>query len=891
VILPQLNVLRTNCRESMNPINHPSPGKPVARRPALWISMILFVLGTLLSASLARTHYRIVSQEQTRYVEGSAERIIAGLAQQFELGGALARAFQALFLASDEVSEAEFAQAYHAIHPEQVFPAMVAVAYARREATASGERYLTRYIEPRAGNEALVGLDVASQPANLRALLDARDHDEPVLSAPFTLVQLAETGVVVRVPAYAAGELPQTEAQRRQRDIGSLAMSVRMSRLIDRVLADAHDPDLKVWIDDVSDGNTQAIIVPAQASAAVGPTMVQELRYGGRVWRVRVAAGSEWPSRSFWPWLTLAVGLLATTMLTLLIWVTLNTRYRAESLAHGLSRQSRESEYRFRALNELLPALVALIRAADGSIVYFNRAARSLLGVETIGAYQLDTIVADTRVRASLVRVAGGGSPIVNEIVQLHGVSGRRIWVTLSVSLIDLDQQPHLLAVANDITELRELNDRLSYQASHDELTDLYNRREFERRLALAITQVDRGGPPAALMYADLDQFKLINDTSGHAAGDRLLADLATVLRAQIRPNDVLARLGGDEFGLLMVNATPDDARDSAERLRRSIDGFVFTIDDKSFTITSSIGVVMIERPVRSLRELLACADTACYMAKERGRNRVHLHSDIDTETAQRRSEMQWVGRLRRALRDNRFRLHYQILQPAGASPHAEGVHFELLLRLLDDDGSLVQPGAFIPSAERFGVMPLIDRWVVEQAITHFEHVLPDSGSIGLCAINLSGQTVDDESFADFVIELLRVHSVPASKLCFEITETAAISNLPRVVRFMEKLRAIGCRFALDDFGAGMASFGYLKNLPVDVLKIDGSFIQSLETDRVSQRIVRAVTEIGHELGLVVIAEWVSDARLEHVLQDIGVDYLQGYAVHRPEPVAWSSTG
>lgn len=866
-----------------------------SRRSAVWTSAIVLALGALLSAGLAEVHRRVLDRVQMQHVEQSGTRIVVGLQQQFALAGTLARAFQALFLASDNVSETEFAQAYQAIHPETIFPAMVAVAYAQREQVGAQQRYITRYIEPRAGNEALVGLDVAYQPANLAALLAARDHDQPVLSAPFTLIQSGEApapdGIVVRLPAFSTGSLPTNPDQRRQRDIGSLAMSLRIATLIEHVLAKESDPRMLVQIDDITSSTAQPLYSLGQGGADAGSMFSAELNYGGRVWRVHVAMRDDASAVSRWyPWLTFAVGMLLTVMLTLLMWVTLNTRYRAEALAHGLSRQARESEYRFRALNELLPALVALVRASDGSIVYFNRAARSLLGVESIESYRLDNIISDVRVRSALVRVAGGGSPMVNEVVQLRGVSGRRFWVTLSVSLIDLDQQPHLLAVANDITELRELNDRLSYQASHDELTDLYNRREFERRLAQAITQVDRGGPPAALMYADLDQFKLINDTSGHAAGDQLLADLATVLRGQIRPNDTLARLGGDEFGMLMVNATLGDARDSAERLRRSIDGFVFTVDGKSYTITSSIGVVMIEQPVRSLRELLALADTACYMAKEKGRNRVHLHSDIDVETAQRRSEMQWVGRLRGALAENRLRLHYQILKPVRAATPADGVHFELLLRLLDDDGTLVQPGAFIPSAERFGLMPRIDRWVVEQAITHFDHLLPDAMPIAQCAINLSGHSVDDESFADFVIELLRVHNVPANKLCFEITETAAISNMTRVVRFMEKLRAVGCRFALDDFGAGMASFGYLKNLPVDVLKIDGSFIQNMQADALSQSIVQAVTDIGHQLGLIVVAEWVSDCRLEQLLEEIGVDYLQGYAVHRPEPVAWGPT-
>ncbi len=345
----------------------------------------------------------------------------------------------------------------------------------------------------------------------------------------------------------------------------------------------------------------------------------------------------------------------------------------------------------------------------------------------------------------------------------------------------------------------------------------------------------------------------------------------------------MLARLGGDEFGILLVDVDAEQAMAVAERARSGIDGFVFSWEQRAFAISASIGVVLIDQPGVSRRALLANADTACYMAKERGRNRSHLFQDSDRDTAQRKSEMEWAARLRQALAEQRFVLDYQELSFLKPVRNPEGSHFELLIRLIDEDGIEVPPGAFIPAAERFGLMPLIDRWVVDTALAHFDRLHPSGAEAGLCAINLSGATVDDENFAEHVIQLLDRYSIPAHKLCFEITETVAVSNVSRVVRFMQRLRLRGVRFSLDDFGSGMASFGYLKSLPVDILKIDGSFIRDIESDPADYSIVRAVTDIGHQLGLVVVAEWVGSTRTTELLRGIGVDFAQGFAIHKPE--------
>jgi diguanylate cyclase (GGDEF)-like protein/PAS domain S-box-containing protein len=578
-------------------------------------------------------------------------------------------------------------------------------------------------------------------------------------------------------------------------------------------------------------------------------------------------------------------GVLASLLLAGLVWTTLRTRTHALSQAAQMSARFRESEARFRSLNELLPALV-LLAQGDGRVVYANRAARDHFGLagEPPFAQPLDALLGQPGALAqSVLDVLPDSGHLVHN-VELAGADGTRFWATLSLARIELEDAPHILAVASDISELRALTEQLRHQATHDSLTGLYNRYAFEQRLdeALAAPGVHEG---RALLYVDLDQFKLINDTSGHYAGDQLLAALAQRLRAQLQPGELLARLGGDEFGLLLDGGGETRARTVAERLRRTVDGFDFEWENRSYGVTASIGVALVGRAGLSKRELLAMADTACYLAKERGRNRAHVFVDTDDDASLRRTEMEWVNRVRWAMAEGRLGLDYQELSPLRGNDE-EGAHFELLLRMQDEDGRPVPPAAFIPAAERYGLMPQLDRWVVTTALANFDRLHP-SGRVALCAINLSGPTVDDDDFADFVLDALRAHKVAPQQVCFEITETAAVGNMARVMRFITRLREVGCRFALDDFGAGMSSFGYLKNLPVDMIKIDGSFIRELENDPMSFSIVRAVTQIGHQIGLKVIAEWVgSDATCE-LLRLLGVNYAQGYHLHEPEPAVF----
>lgn len=862
-------------------------------QPAWLWSLGALVLGVALSGLGAYFHHQALARADQVRLERLAERSFDAVDGKLLTCGLLVRSVQALFLSSDDVTPAEFEAMYANLRPREQFPSLQAIAFAARstEEPTGAEHYVTTLVAPLPGNRSLLGLDITTQPANLSAARFSRDADKPVMSAAFQLIQRAgmpgpNDGITIRLPVFTSGAQPTSVAERRAREMGSLAASFRVAGLIEDALPAETLERFDVRVLDITDGGDRVLYGSGDPTmtARNTPLFSRDIRYGGRTWRVQAQARPVAGDAFSMPWLTFAIGVLASVLLATLAWSIAGTRARALALARDMSAQYRQSEERFRVLNELLPALVMLAREDDGRLVYANQACRDRLSIgDDASLFRLGDLVEDATLRARIAATGHGPGTILNESARLQAPGQESFWATLSVSRIMLGEQPHLLAVANDITELRVLSEELSYQASHDSLTSLYNRREFERRLSAAIAAQDAGAPTGALLYMDLDQFKLINDTSGHFAGDQLLAQLASLFAGILPDKAVVARLGGDEFAILVDHTDEAQAIALAEKVRQEIDGYVFGWELRNYTVSASIGVVMLSGPGLSQRALLAYADTACYMAKERGRNRVHLFSESDATTTQRRSEMEWAGRIRQGLADGRFVLHFQELAPLWAGDAAEGVHMEMLVRLRDDSGAIVPPGAFIPAAERFGLMPQLDRWVVDTTLANFNNLHPSGKPVKLCAINLSGPTFEDETFADFVLQRLELYGVSPQRICFEITETAAMSSMTRAVEFMQRLRSAGCKFSLDDFGSGMASFGYLKNLPVDFLKIDGSFIRNIETDPVSYSIVRAVTDIGHQLGLKVVAEWVADERARDLLRGLSVDYAQGFAIHRPE--------
>jgi diguanylate cyclase (GGDEF)-like protein/PAS domain S-box-containing protein len=437
--------------------------------------------------------------------------------------------------------------------------------------------------------------------------------------------------------------------------------------------------------------------------------------------------------------------------------------------------------------------------------------------------------------------------------------------------------------VFHDVSESRELNRKLSYHASHDVLTGLVNRREFEQRLDRALHSARAREASYALCHINLDQFKIVNDTCGHSAGDALLVQVGTLLKNKIRWRDTLARLGGDEFGVLLESCSNDEAADMAEKLRETIAGYKFVWEDRTFRLGCSIGVVPITPESSDVAALLSAADSACAVAKESGRNRVHSYGDNEVDIMRRKRDMQWAARINHALEESRFELFRMPIEPL--QKQDPGAHYELLLRMRDEKGGIVSPNDFIRAAERYGITPQIDRWVVENALRWLVSEADERERLALCSINLSGQSITDDKFLPFVQKQIKNSGIDGSKICFEITETAAIHSYSQANRFITALKDLGCKFALDDFGTGLSSFGYLKHFPVDFLKIDGSFVKEILHNPIDREMVRSINEIGHLTQKLTIAEFAENKEIIEELRGLGVDYAQGYGVSAPQRI------
>jgi len=544
------------------------------------------------------------------------------------------------------------------------------------------------------------------------------------------------------------------------------------------------------------------------------------------------------------------------------------------------------------ALDSLAEAIIATDSA--GLITYINPAAERLTG-STAGVAigkTLEDIVGfvdetDRRLLSDPVRQAlTSGAPVnlSRRALLLSRANGSERSIELSASPIRNDVKELIGAVVllHDVTELRGLARQMSYQATHDALTGLVNRREFEGRLEEAIESGHRGDGQHVLCYLDLDRFKVVNDTSGHLAGDSMLREVAKVLRDAVRDSDTVARLGGDEFGMLLIGCPLEKARQIADDVCRAVGDYRFVWKDKIFNIGVSIGLVEISRESGTLEELFAAADSACYVAKKQGSGRVAVYSARDEALARHTGEIQWLQKLQNALKENRFQLYHQPIVPAYGQ-NGGGPAMEVFVRLQDEAGHEVPPSEFVRAAERYRLMSLVDRWVVQTTLAALGRgaiPIPANRSV---AINISGQTLGDVQFLEFVVECLDSTGVTPSQVCFEITETAVVANLDHARRFVGVLHGMGCQFALDDFGSGVGSFSNLKNLPMDYLKIDGSFMRNLARDSVNQAMVTAMIKLARTLNFKVIAEQVEDEAGLEAARRMGVDYIQGYAVGRPQ--------
>lgn len=537
----------------------------------------------------------------------------------------------------------------------------------------------------------------------------------------------------------------------------------------------------------------------------------------------------------------------------------------------------------------------------DGAIAYMNPAAESLThwnaaqaqGLPLAALFNLldENAQVDgfTLIEHILGGQLSGGSEHSKLIQRLDGS-------TVSVTLVgapirSAGKVSGAVLVLHDMTQERQYIANLSWQATHDALTGLANRREFEYRLEQVLHGIGRQQSGRhALMFLDLDQFKLVNDTCGHAAGDELLRHICALLQSDLREGDTLARLGGDEFGILLENCPAPAAEKIAESLRNTVQNLHFVWKGRPFVTTVSIGLVHISHTPTTLETSLRAADMACYMAKEKGRNRVQVYHADDTELSLRFGEMAWIQRLHMALEEDRFCLYSQEIAPLGHTAAGTG-HIEILLRLHDEAGRIILPDSFIPAAERYGLMTSLDRWVVENVFKLIARCMIERPGrpMAMCAINLSGITIGDDDFLRFLRERFTAYGIPPGMICFEITETSAISNLGSAIRFINELKALGCYFSLDDFCAGMSSFAYLKHLPVDFLKIDGSFVKDMLDDPINRAMVEVINHIGHVMGKRTIAEFVETPHIEQALLEIGVDYAQGYLIERPQLFTFDS--
>lgn len=430
-----------------------------------------------------------------------------------------------------------------------------------------------------------------------------------------------------------------------------------------------------------------------------------------------------------------------------------------------------------------------------------------------------------------------------------------------------------------------QMAERLRHQASHDGLTGLANRQEFERNLQNAIERRATTGREQAMLYFDLDQFKVVNDTCGHPAGDALIRQVTAIVQDRLRTADLLARLGGDEFGVLLVDCTLEDALKVAETIRESIAETRFAWDSKIFSTTASVGVLAIDPTLRTVAEVMSVADRACYAAKDNGRNRVQAYRPDDGELRARHGEMEWVARISEALETGRFVLHAQEVRPVSETSDEES-RFEILVRMRATEvDKLISPMAFIPAAERYGLMPKLDRWVIEHTLRTLAPLHAGDRSAPVCVINLSAVSVADPTLVDFIARQFRATSVPPSSIGFELTETAAITNVKHAAELMRRLKLLGCSIGLDDFGSGMSSFAYLRSLPVDFLKIDGHFVKDMVIDPVDFAMVETIRRIGGVFGIHTVAEWVEDSATLAALAKIGVEFAQGFGIARPQPL------
>ncbi len=549
------------------------------------------------------------------------------------------------------------------------------------------------------------------------------------------------------------------------------------------------------------------------------------------------------------------------------------------------SKSLTESERRYRGLIEDIPDL--LYRTdLEGRITFISTSVYELSGYtvdEAIGMKMAEEVYVYPETREKLISDLMNNGIVKDFENEMYRKDGSIWWGSANAHLLKSESGDIIgvEGIVRDITEKKSTEKELNYQASHDQLTGLINRNEFERRAERLLLNLKFDDLEHALCFMDLDQFKVVNDTCGHVAGDELLRQLSRKMQAVVRKRDTLARIGGDEFGVLLEHCSLSKAKRVAESLRVAIQDYEFIWDNKLFRVGISIGLVAITESSTSLTTVLKQADAACFMAKDLGRNRIHIYHEEDAAMASRYGEMQWVSRINQAIDDDRFCLYAQSIVDLNST---DNKHYEILIRMVDEMGEIVPPGAFLPAAERYNLISKIDIWVIKNTFLLLSSHIDFLSEVDFISINLSGPSITSDSFHEFIMQEVDKANIDPQKICFEITETVTISNLNVARAFISKLRGVGFRFALDDFGSGLSSFGYLKNLPVDYLKIDGMFVKDIAVDPIDHAMVKSINEIGHVMGMKTIAEFVENDDIEAMLKVIGVNFVQGYGIGKPKP-------
>ena len=737
----------------------------------------------------------------------------------------------------------------------------------------------------------LLGFDVLSFPLIRDAVETSIMTGKARATKPYSF-PAGGTGYVIISPVYTTDHLPKDTIQRYDLATRLVAVAIRTENILDSIEISENESLSYSYFDYDSRSYTisRAINPHAIDQNSFLPvyTSSRTLNVAGQNYQIRLMRQLTWADLDY-EWLAFAV--FATAAFTLLLFSFVNLRIR--SARESLRAQAeifREREHAQVTLHSISEAVITT--DIDKNIVFMNPVARRITGwseEDAIGmpintVFRLIQEESREPVSCTVDECLETSSTVLfDKPALLINKNGDEFAIENSSSPIRSHNGEIIGAVLvfRNITHIRNLSKKMEFQATHDSLTGLINRHEFEQQLKNAVDSARDDNRHHAICYLDLDQFKIVNDTCGHIAGDQLLKEISALMPQYIRASDCLARLGGDEYGVLMFDCPMKQAEKVAENLRATIRDFTFSWDKKTFDIGVSIGLVPIRKDSGSVQDVLRRSDSACYIAKDLGRNRVHVYTPDDIEISRRYGELQWVTRIKKALESNNFLLALQAVKPI--SDTSASIHYEVLLRMVDDNGDMVPPMSFIPAAERYDMMPALDKWVIDSTFQMIRDLQSSNSNTNVYNINLSGQTLSNTDILEFIRMQLNEYAIDASRLCFEITETAVIANLSLAIDFIGKMKEMGCMFALDDFGSGLSSFAYLKKLPVDFIKIDGEFVRDIIDDPMDRAIVSAINDIGHEIGLITVAEYVENDEILQLLKELGVDYAQGYGVDKPK--------